>query len=332
MERNERLGTIIKVIANHPGITLNQLCKELARAGVHVTERTIAKDIVLLKHEFGLLPQRERLRQGYVLENMCTVGKTEVPLVLDALHVFGFRLSDAEAVALINRMRRWFGGDDAVALRPTRTIRHRTIFKQGRQAKQIEQALFEAIRSQEAVSITYETPRLRKPQQATGYPLLMVFHERAWYCIIRDQQSNTYRPRRLDRIKSCAPAPRSVPANPHHLSDVTEAEYLISCGWGMTFPQSRKELEAALAAPPIVVRFDSSVAGYILESVDRHPFGKVSASQDGTASAQIEIRLANPREFVFWVRSFGAHARIVSPRSYIDAEVAELKRMLATYS
>lgn len=329
MSRNERLGTIIKLIANTPGITLSQLRKQLHDAGISVTERTVAKDIVLLKTEYGLLPKQERLRQGYLLENICTLAQGEVALVLDALHVFGTRLSDAEAAALIERIRRWIKGNSG-SVRPTRTLRQRNIYKKSRQSKEIEEMLFQAIRSQTAVSITYDTPRLRKPEQVSGYPLLMVFHERGWYCIMRDLQSRVYSPRRLDRIKSCQ-AVKSADANSHHFEDLTEAEFLMSCGWGMTFPRSRKELDAANAQPPIVVRFDNTVSGYLLESVERHPLGTVSPTRDGSGDAQMQIRLANPREFLYWVRSFGSHAWIVSPRSVVEAERAEILRMSARY-
>jgi predicted DNA-binding transcriptional regulator YafY len=329
MSRNERIGTIIKLIANTPGITLNQLCRQLEDAGINVTERTVAKDVLLLKNDYGLLPKQERLRQGYLLENICTLAEGEVALVLDALHVFGSRLKDAEAAALIERIRRWIKGNMAV-MRPTRTLRQRNIYRKGRLSKEIEEILFQAIRAQTAVSITYETPRLRKPEQVSGYPLLMVFHERGWYCIVRDFKSQTYSPRRLDRIKSCQPIKTAAP-NAHHFEDLTESEFLMSCGWGMTFPRSRKDLDAANAQAPIVVRFDRTVAAYLLESVERHPLGTVSATKDGSGDAQMQIRLSNPREFLYWVRSFGSHAWVVSPPSVVEAERAEIMRMAARY-
>lgn len=105
MSQKQRLGTIIKLIGNSPGITLSQLCAELAKIGINVTERTVAKDVLQLKTEYQLLPDRERLRSGYQLENLVTLGRGEIPVVLDALHVFGVQFDAPDASTLAKRLQ-----------------------------------------------------------------------------------------------------------------------------------------------------------------------------------------------------------------------------------
>ncbi len=328
MLNNSRIGAIIKIIGKHPGITLGELNKVLCQSGIKVTERTIAKDILALKSEFGLLEQRERLRRGYFLESICCLSPHEVCLVLDSLQTFGTQLAASDASHLTKRLRAW-AKDNGVKLSRTRSIRQRNIYKNSEQTKRIEHSLLDAIREHKGVTITHEVPLARKAARITGYPLLIVFHERGWYCIMRELPGDCYRPFRIDRIKSCQLA--RVPSNDHHDKDVAECEFLINCGWGMGFPGNRKELEAANKRPPIVVRFDGVVAPFILEAAERHPLGKITPVKDGSGDAQFKIWLSNPREFLFWVRSFGSHAWIVSPSSLVSAERAEVRRMADRY-
>lgn len=345
IERKERLGAIIRSIANNPGITLNGLCSKLAASGISVTERTIAKDILELKNEYKLLPAQPRLRNGYVLEQTTSLSESEVELVLDLLHVFGVRLNDPEATSLLNRLlARRQSSFSARAKSPRkaaqplrrsrvsmRTIRQRDIYAGKTKDKQMQSVLSQAMRAHQCVHMTYLTPRIGQPVKLKGYPLLLVFHERGWYCIVKDAKTNEYHPRRIDRIQSCSVV-ATIAANTTHQGDLVEAEFLMSCGWGMTFPRSTAELREGDEKPEIVVRFDRTLAPYILESFERHPRGVVSRVKDGTGDAQFKIRLSNPQEFLHWVRSFGSRAWIVSPSPLVEQERADLRRLLNRYS
>lgn len=332
-DRRSRLGKIIKIIANKPSITLGGLLSELAASGIQITERTLAKDVLLLKTDYGLLPNHERLRSGYVLDGMCTLAETEISLVLDAMHVFGVRLNDPEAATMKERLVKILREQNPQALAAgleTRTVRQRDIFEKNKGQHQTQNTLLAAIRARKAVAMEYLTPRVGQPKRIDGYPLLMVFHERGWYCIVKDMDRAHYYPRRIDRIRTCAINTKS-PANARHADDIKQAQFLISCGWGMTFPQSLKELANAENQPEIVVRFDNSIAPFILESVDRHPRGKIRRARDGSQDVEFRIKLSNPEEFRYWVRSFGAKAWFVAPQSLVDSERAEIRRMLSRY-
>jgi predicted DNA-binding transcriptional regulator YafY len=324
-----RLGAIIKIIANQPGITLSKLVKALAQQKIVVTERTVAKDILILKNEMDMLPKKDRLRSGYLLNEIFSLSESEIDLVLDAMHTFGAKLSDDEASTMRDRLIEYIQ-ESGLKKTPGRSISHRTIYKKTKDQQEIEKLLLASIRQRLPVVYTYKTPRLAQSERCTGYPLLMLFHERGWYCILRDQDKQRYHPRRMDRISECAQLSQGL-GNPSHEDDIREAQFLIGAGWGMSFPRSMQEFKEAEKGPRIVARFDRTKAGYILEAMERHPLGKVISAKDGTGEVEFHIKLGNPEEFLFWVRSFGSKAWIVEPESLKEKERTEIRRMMRKY-
>ncbi len=331
-ERIHRLSTLIKIIANNPGITLTQVHKRLPEFEIEITERTLAKDIASLKHEYQLLPETERLRKGYVLEDIVTLSRSELELVLDALQVLSVRMSDPEAEVVMTRLMTLINRSTTdKAYVQTRTVRQRNILNKQADERDKHKLLQNAIRQSRAVSMTYNTPRVGKDEQIVAFPLLMVFHERGWYCIMRDLNETNYRPRRLDRITKCRLAQEAI-VNPTASDNLKEANYLLSCGWGMSFPLNTRELKVSDGQPPIVVRFDRTMAPFIMEAVERHPRATISRVKDGTASVDFSICLSQPMEFIQWVRSFGAKAIILSPSNIVEQEKAEIRRVLDRYT
>lgn len=326
-EKVRRLSAIIKLIANNPGVTLTGLKTQLPDFGITVTERTLAKDILTLKHEFHLLPDKDRLRSGYVLSDIFTLSDREISLVLDALHMLSGRMEDPDAQEVLARLTELSNQRGASNAQRIQTVRQRNIMKNKDRAE-TSRLLKEAIRTSQAVRFVYNTPRVGKDETFSGFPLIMVFHERGWYCITRDLKEKTYYPRRIDRIKELKIV-NSVNEDFH--DDFKEANYLMNCGWGMTFPRNMKLLEDCEKQPPIVARFDRTMASYILEAVERHPKGKVIPVKDGTGDVDFSIKLHDPREFIHWIRSFGSRAKIISPPSLVEQERAEIRRMYEAY-
>lgn len=330
-DKIKRLSAIIKVIANNPGITLNGLKTQLPEFGINVTERTLAKDILTLKHDYQLLPDKERLRSGYVLKEIVTLSDQEMSTILDALHMLSVRMDDPEAHDVLNRLTDLStqrGQSTSNGMR-IRTVRQRNIMK-SKDRTETNRTLKEAIRTRQAVRYVYNTPRVGKDEVLNGFPLLMVFHERGWYCITRDIKEPIYFPRRIDRIKELKIA-ENLGTNEDFDDNFKEANYLMNCGWGMTFPRSMKLLEEAEKQPYIVARFDRTIASYILEAVERHPKGKVTQVKDGTGDVEFSVKLENAREFIYWIRSFGARAMIVAPPSLVEQERTEIRRMYEAY-
>lgn len=330
-DKIRRLSLIIKLIANNPGITLSGLKRQLPELGIRVTERTLAKDILTLKHDYGLLPDKERLRSGYVLEDIVTLSDQETGLVLDALHMLSGRMDDMEAHEVLSRLTELSNvrSSDSSAKQRIRTVRQRNIMK-AKDREETSRILKEAIRTRQAVRYTYNTPRVGKDETLNGYPLIMVFHERGWYCITRDLKEKTYHPRRIDRIKELKLV-STCGLNDDFNDNISEANYLLNCGWGMTFPRNMKMLEDAEKQPAIVARFDRTIAPYILEAVERHPKGKVTPVKDGTGDVDFSIKLHDPREFIYWIRSFGCKAKVIAPLSLVEQEKSEIRRMYEAY-
>ncbi len=330
-EKIRRLSAIIKTIANNPGITLTGLKGQLPEHGINVTERTLAKDILTLKQEYRLLPDKDRLRSGYILEDIFTLSDLEMSLVLDALHMLSGRMDDPEAHEVLTRLTDLSSarGHSATTGPRIRTFRQRNILK-GKDRAETSRTLKEAIRTRQAIRFIYHTPRVGKDENLSGYPLIMVFHERGWYCITRDLKDRNYHPRRIDRIKELKIV-TTHGINQDFQENFKEANYLLNCGWGMTYPRSMSQLEEAEAQPPIVARFDRTIAPYILEAVERHPKGKVTSVKDGTGDVEFSIKLSDAREFIYWIRSFGARAKIIAPQSLVEQERTEIRRMYEAY-
>lgn len=331
----ERTAIIIKIIANAPGITMSRLHAELQARNISVSERTLAKDIDSLKKDYKLLPDKDRLRQGYYLKDVLTLSVEEAEVALDALHLLGTRLKDKQAETLAQRLQtdrnqNQFAPEPAQAApRRTRTLSQRNILSAQR-SEDIQRQLNQAIRQTRPVTFTYKTPRLKAAETVSGFPLLMVFHERGWYCIMRNLTTCTYSPRRIDRISDLKLIEGGKP-NRDAQENIDEAGFLLSSGWGMSFPKNLREYHASDSEPYIVARFEATVAPYILEATERHPRGKVKACRDGTGDVEFSIKLHDPRGFLDWVRSFGAKARITAPKNLVEKEKAELKRLLLKY-
>ncbi|HEY9787854.1 MAG TPA: WYL domain-containing protein, partial [Candidatus Obscuribacterales bacterium] len=194
----------------------------------------------------------------------------------------------------------------------------------------LEEQFSLALASHRPVRMVYMSPRLSDELRIDVYLLFKVFYERAWYVITRDVGSRSYYPCRLDRIKEL----KLLDGYPIHQTlgeDIEEAHYLMGCGWGMTFPATRKDADRGKTCPETVVRFSAKVAPYIVEVSGRHPMAKVGYARDGSGDAVFRIRLLDLWEFKHWVRQFGSNAWFLSPPSVVDEEKAEVRRMAARY-
>ena len=321
------------MIANNPGITLSGLRQKLDELGITVTERTLAKDINSLKNDYQLLPDKPRLKEGYVLNDIFCFSSSELETLLDSLFLLGARMDDPEASSLSYRLGQMTGsafGATERKRRRKRSIRNTSILEKDKDYEQRVSTIYDSISRGAPVEFVYNTPRLPDVERRSCYPLMMLFYERGWYCIARELSEKVYFPNRLDRISDLRIVD-DIAANTTIDEDIEQASYLVSCGWGMTFPRTMKDLSDAEKAPPIVVRFDRTVASYLLEARERHPKAKIYPVNDGTGDVIMEIHLSRPKEFLDWVRSFGARAWVVSPSSLVSLQEAEIRRMLERY-
>jgi hypothetical protein len=316
-----RIGTIIKVIANHPGITLGQLLRELPRYGVSISEKTLAEEIKLLKQDYGLLSPEPRLRSGYVLQGMHTIGTEELPTVIDSLWAFGFNLNDSTAWAISRKL-----GSSSRTL----AFRQKNIYRTAKSQDEIVDRIAIAIRDHLCLRIVLESPRLSKPTKFDVFPLFKVFYERGWYLVTRNLDKKAYFASRMDRIKSCE-IQKTCSPNDAQDKDITDAHILMNSGWGMDFPHTFEEYHGIEFQPDVVVRFDASVASFIKEGAERHPKAKMAYAPDGSGHLDFRIRLRYYNEFRNWVRSWGSKAWFLEPQSFIDEERTELVRQAWNY-
>lgn len=329
LKQASRLGRILKIIGTQPGIKLAALIEELPTHGIRVSRKTITNDIQLLKEAFGLLPNEERLKSGYMLSEIPTIGKAEMDTVIDALNAFSTNLKDEAAEQVIQRIERIlktsaFKGTSRIGLNQAQ------IYRYNADQEEFVRMLAEASEKHQPVQIRYRSPR-GEEQTFLAYPLWKLFHERGWYYVNRKFNEDSFFSWRLDRITYCE-IMTDLPENMQHTENVKTAKYLIKNGWGMSFPANTRDLLGSNLVS-ISVRFNASAAGFIKEGTDRHPRASIIDCKEHPGAVYFNIKLPKHchSEFRNWIRSWGAKAQFISPQSFVDRERAELREMISRY-
>lgn len=328
-----RIGEIIKIIARNPGLKLSQLERELGNAGMGVSRKTITKDVEFIKNELALLPNRPRLKRGYVLSDVMTLGADEVGIVLDAVNAFSQNLQDPATERVARRLQD-VARQGTKSLAPTKTertgLRQRQIYELTKEQQHTDSLLMTAMERRLPVSILYRSP-WGEQNAFVAYPVWKVFHERGWYYVNRKNDANAFYSWRLDRIVDCKLL--SSPLNVTHGEDLLIAKTLVVHGWGMSFPPTMESLTDATQLTKIVVQFDSTVAPFIKEGRQRHPKCRITMAKDGSGAVEFSIFLPKEchMEFRQWVRSWGAAARFMEPVSFVEAERTEIIRLVKLY-
>jgi len=332
LDNLNRLSTLIRTIGANPGISPQALKSLLKKKGTDVSERTLYTDLGFLRNELSLLPRQGRMRDGYFLDGFLTLSGSEINSVLNALETFSIDLQDQDFTKLVKTIRRRTVanmGNAAISARQTKSIAHRVATKNSNH--DVVKLINSAVNNSTLCKMCYVSPRNDLPSQFTNYILLTVFYERAWYAIVKDADSGNYFPCRFDRIESLnleTKAPRLEASDGH----ITEARFLMSNGWGMTFPKNRDELLRVNDLPETIVRFEHSIAEYILETASRHPKGHAEHLRDGTGDVLFKIRLHDIWEFRHWVRQFGSLAWFVAPENVVNQERTDILKLASRYS
>jgi proteasome accessory factor B len=139
----------------------------------------------------------------------------------------------------------------------------------------------------------------------------LVFRTGAWYLVGNDRRRGEPRSFRLSRILS---AVRDVGAGEAPPAGFRAAEHVTAGPWGFGEPEVRAK-----------VAFSPKVAWWALSGV---PDASVLRTRkDGWTEA--ELPAAGTDSFVSWILSFGADARVISPKAVRDAVVSSLKAVRA---
>lgn len=329
----QRIGAIIKIIAGMPGLKLSELERELGKAGMGVSRKTITKDVDFIKNELALLPNRPRLKKGYVLRDIITIGADEVGVVLDAVNAFSQNLQDPATERVARRLQE-LARQSTRPSAPTKTertgLRQRQIYELTKEQQHTDSLLMAAMERRLPVSVLYRSP-WGEQYAFVAYPVWKVFHERGWYYVNRRSDATAFYSWRLDRIIECKVL--SSPVNASHGDDLLTAKTLVAHGWGMSFPPTVESLTDVAQLTKIVVQFDSTVAPFIKEGRQRHPKCRITMSKDGSGAVEFSISLPKEchSEFRQWVRSWGAAARFIEPVSFVEAERTEIIRLAKLY-
>jgi proteasome accessory factor B len=139
----------------------------------------------------------------------------------------------------------------------------------------------------------------------------LVFRTGAWYLVGSDRRRGEPRSFRLSRILS---AIRDVGAGEAPPDGFRAAEHIAAGPWGFGEPEVRAR-----------VAFSPKVAWWALSGV---PDARtVHTRKDGWTEA--ELPAAGTESFVSWILSFGADAKIISPKAVRDAVVNTLRAVRA---
>ncbi len=298
----------------HP--TLGELAK---LCGVH--ERTIKRDLGVLRDEFGAPLEYCRRRRGYTYRE---------PFSLDSLP-----LAEGELLALCmtNVAADMFRNTPFAAALQRALDKLQVLLPAPIQAsfgdglylssvrepappERVESAihfndLVRAIRQQRQVRMRYFTMARNRESVRVVDPYHLYFHEGMWYLYGFCHSRRTVRDFAVERIQA--------------------VELLAA-----TFtPPPAGEIRAELgkrfslmddAVAPIEVWFDAAEARRIKERV-WHPTQEIADSPDG--SCTLRMRVQGLTSVVRWVLSFGRHARPLSPPALVQAVRAEVRAMSA---
>ena len=325
MDYNTKLGKIIKLIANKPGITRQELLAELNSSSNITSLRSLANDIKILKEEFKLIPDKSRLKNGYVLNDIFTVNETELPVVMNALCTFAEQLQDISAVEAYRKIQTSILAQDKklTVFYEHSFIREKNIIDKTSHTDEIEKVLSLAIKKNLAIRVEYKSPR-SESFRTVVYPIFKVFYIRAWYVVCKSINDKTFNPYRLDRFTKITILDKK---NTNFKKDYNLAKELLNIGWGMSFPASKQKAQDFIE---LVVGFDKSVAPYIKEGKQRHQNAKLRTLDNG--NLEFKIQLSDPWEFCHWVRSFGSLAWFIKPKELVEIEINDLKNKACRYN
>jgi proteasome accessory factor B len=139
----------------------------------------------------------------------------------------------------------------------------------------------------------------------------LVFRTGAWYLVGNDRRRGEPRSFRLSRVLSAfrdAGEGKAPPAGFH------AAKHIAAGPWGFGEPEVRAKLA-----------FSPKVAWWALSGV---PDARTLRTR-GDGWTEAEVPAASTDSFVSWILSFGADARVISPKAVRDAVVTSLKAVRA---
>ncbi|KAF2957841.1 hypothetical protein AS159_05420 [Thermotoga sp. Ku-13t] len=181
--------------------------------------------------------------------------------------------------------------------------------------RNIIEALEEAMERRYVVSFTYRHPILGWRSYIVE-PYRFVFTDEHWYLFCREASRNFELLLRVSRIHPPVQATGKIFSMP----TTREIESKLSKVWGTHFSNNSYQIE---------VWFSKKVANKVRETI-RHETQRVQELEDG--SLIYSVNICGYREFISWVLSWGAEAKLLSPEWMRKKVIDEIDRMKAIYA
>ncbi len=319
---SDRLLAAVRLIAEHPGISLESLQECLQdETGKQWAPATLFADLKKLKAA-GILAARPQ-RDGYFLCGP-SFSDEESRGMLGALRMLGQNLRSPLAADLYRRITGRISKSKNVELLayPVEAIGNRVVPDTSHEDyRDLVRRLEPHIRrGQEVVIRKFFHPWEQAAHKAvvhTVVPLQFLFHDVAWYLLAEDCADRQFKVFRIDRLETSVQQ-TGTPARgaAKQQQALAEAHDLLELGWGVLIP-ARGTTRDAPDLVPIQVRFDAFSAQFIRESLRRHPTQVIRKSGDGIVFC-VRLPECALGEFGRWVFGWGEHALVVEPRRLRD--------------
>ncbi|MCC6382252.1 MAG: WYL domain-containing protein [Dehalococcoidia bacterium] len=299
VRRAARLVEIERRLRQSPaGLTVRDLARQL-----DCSPRTIQRDLIVLESELGVPLLEAPGRRWQLLPGSTPIGSVR------------FNLQEARAVFLATRLLLRHADErdpDAIsaleklaaALPPPLAAQVRSAATQlkerpaRRPQTEVLRTLTDAWASSQTVTLRYRSQAARAIRRTELDPYLLEPSTTgaAVYVIGYSHEHGQVRTFKLDRIQAVEPTGRTFVA-----ADLHALEELMRRSWGVVFGEDQYD---------VVVDFTPAVADRVAET-RWHPSQRLARTPAG--GLRLELRLPSLLEFVPWVRSWGAEARVVAP-------------------
>ncbi len=170
-------------------------------------------------------------------------------------------------------------------------------------------AIADALARRRAIRFKYRSAQ-GKPSQREVDPYALVFRRGNWYLVGQDRGRGEARSYRLSRLLSAVKEVGAASPPPDGFDASTQLE---SGPWGLGKPAARARMA-----------FSPKVAWWAIASTPGAQI--VRRRRDGWV--EVEVPASETESFVSWVLSFGADARLSSPRTTRDQLVNKLEALV----
>ena len=314
--RTPRLIVICQELKANPNRKPGELYKTLG-----VSKQQFYKDKDILEKEIGFKFRYSRRKRKYVIEK-----EPFIPT---------FNLTLTEVLALMMSVRHFLSTGDSVlgnvALNAVKRVSSQASVKVGKLLEEVfdnvvlqdgfgcDPKIFDALvkainEGVRRVEITYHDYNQRMEVRRVIDPYTIFPKRRALYLDAYSEKHGEVRMFRLNRIRDIKPTDKIVPVRgDYSFSERHKWSFSVFTGGK---PQ------------PVRVKFGKRIALYIRES-PWHPSQRITDLPGGDII--LELKVAEPREVMWWALQWGAEAEILEPKWLRGEVIKVLNKSLENY-